>query len=37
MIADTKAQLSNFKLDKKLFQFMRKEILNIVNQKFKKF
>ena len=36
VIADTKAQLSDFKLGKKLFQFMRYEILKIVNQKFKK-
>ena len=36
VIADAKAQLSDFKLGKKPFQFMRYEILKIVNQKFKK-
>ena len=33
MIADTKAQLSDFQLGKKLFLFMSDEILKIVNQK----
>ena len=36
MIADTKAQPSDSKLGKKLFQFMKYEILKIVTQKFKK-
>ena len=35
MIADTKAKLSDFK-NKKFFQFMRYEILKIVNKKSKK-
>ena len=36
VVADTKAQLSDFKLGKKLFQFLSYEILKIVNKKFKK-
>ena len=36
LIADTKAQLSDFKLGKRLFQFLRYEILKICNQKFNK-
>ena len=36
VIADTKAQHSDFKLGKKLFKFLSYEILKIVNQKFKK-
>ena len=35
-MADTEAHLLDFKLGKKLFQFMNYEILKIVNQKFKK-
>ena len=34
-IADAKAQLSDFELGKKLFWFMRYDILKIVNSKFK--
>ena len=34
--ADTKAQLSDFKLSKKLFLFMRYDILKSFNSKFKK-
>ena len=37
VIADTKAQFSDFKLGKKLLQFMRYEILKFVNQKYRKF
>ena len=36
MSCDTKAQLSDFKLGQKLFQFMRYEIFKMVIQKFKK-
>ena len=36
VIADTKAQISDSKLGKKLFQFGSYEILKIVHQKFKK-
>ena len=37
VIADTEAQFSDFKLGKKLFQFMRYEILKFVNQNLGKF
>ena len=37
MIAHTKAQLSEFKIGKKLFQFMRYDILKIANPNSRKF